>query len=481
MPDSRLELFRRRLPLKAQMGYGWLKYRFKPHPIWDEEEFIRYYTWLEKTQWWSRAELEAYQLEKLQTLVKHAYENVPYYRQLFDKKKLKPENIITLADLQKLPLLHKDDLRKNSEDFLPCNVDKSRLRYVTTSGSTGKPLGVYWDKSITVLHERAFEYRQWGWAGYRFGDRFVTLKYPPQTTRGSKKAWQEYNPAHNEIRLSIYDMTEDNLFKYVELIKKFQPKFIYAVPSAIEILARFMKRNALAAPTIKAIFCESETLYAEQRNLIESQFDCKIFSGYGMTERAADAVECELHRGYHVNMEYGIFELLDKDNQVIEKPGMPGRVVGTGLDTFYMPLLRYVTDDIAEYSPITCDCNRQATLVKNFRGRLRELIFSKSGYVVPFSAVYGPLHGPIMMKIREMKFVQEQEGDLIIHIALAPGSSQAEITDEIHKEIYNLLDENEFSVQITFVNHVSRNLRGKIGLLDQKLPVKADYLEYIGN
>jgi phenylacetate-CoA ligase len=197
---------------------------------------------------------------------------------------VRPEDIVTRDDLQKLPLLTKQDVRDNLEDLTARNIDRSTLCYVSTSGSTGIPLSVYQEKHIAWLHELAFHFRQWSSAGYKFGDKFITLRgdvLPKSDIRGMK-TWWSYHPDNNQLILSSYDMTEENLFRYVQKIRAFQPKFIQAYPSSIEILARFLKRNALNITTIKAIFCESETLYAQQRRFIESQFDCSIFANYGM-------------------------------------------------------------------------------------------------------------------------------------------------------------------------------------------------------
>ncbi len=479
MTDSMLEKFRRRLPLGAQVGYGWLKYRFVPRPIWDDEEFNRYYRWLEKTQWWSRDELKEFQLEQLRALIKHAYENVPYYQRVFDERKLKPEDIVTLDDLQKLPLLYKDDVRENLDDLVARNIDRSSLRYTTTGGSTGKPLGVYQDMPTAYLHELAFIYRQWSWAGYKFGNKIVTLRGSVVSDAGSKgsKAWWDYDPVRNNLILSSFDMTEEKLFQYVQKINEFRPRFIHAFPSSIEILARFMKRNTVNITTIKAIFCESETVYPQQRSFIESQFDCKVFAGYGLTERVADAVECEQHQGYHVNMEYGALELIDRNNEPIKEPGAPGRVVGTGLDTFCMPLIRYVTDDVAEYAPNPCNCGKQSPLIRDFKGRVMEFIVSRTGVLVPLSALN--LHSFINDKILEFRYIQEQEGELTIQIAKAPAFSEAEVEKEFLDELYKRLDRNEFSLRIAFVDRVPRTGRGKLGLLYQKLPIKSEYTELI--
>lgn len=475
---SSLSSFRKQLPLPVRMGYGWLKRRFVPHPIWDNEEFKRYYQWLQETQWWSRDQLEALQLEQLRALVKHAYEDVPYYRRVFDERRLTPKDIAALDDLQKLPILTKEDVRNNFEDLIARNIDRDRLRYQTTGGSTGRPLGLYKDKYTTGPHEFAFIVRQWGWAGYRFGDKLVTLRDSliAKRERTGRKTWWDYNTDNNEIVLSSTDMSKENMYKYVEKIRQFRPKFISAFPSSLEILARFMRRNGVSGISATAIFCESETLYAWQRDLIESQFGCRILAGYGMTERVADAVECEQHEGYHVNMEYGILELLGKDGEPITQAGTLGRVIGTGFDTYCMPLIRYLTDDLAAYASGKCSCKRESILVQEFRGRIREFIVSKTGKLVPLNALYnsGP---PSWGKIRELKFFQEREGELIVKIAKAPSFSKSVVAGEFLKDLYERLDAEEFSVEIIFVDRVSRTQRGKLGFLEQRLPIEFDDLD----
>jgi len=463
------------------MGYGWLKRKFVPHPIWDNEEFKRYYQWLLETQWWSRDQLEALQLEQLRALVKHAYENVPYYRRVFDERRLTPKDIATLDDLRKLPILTKEDVRNNFEELIARNVDRSRLHYATTSGSTGSPLGLYHDKYTTGLHEAAFILRQWGWAGYQPGDRVVSLRghlIPWVDRRGKRCVW-DYSSGDNQLLLLAQDMSEENMHKYVEKVREFKSQYIYSYPSSLEILTRFMKRNRVSGIRATAIFCESETLYPWQRELIELQFGCKIFAGYGLAERVADAVECERHEGYHVSMEYGVLELIGKDGEPITQAGILGRVVGTGFDTYCMPLLRYATDDLAVYATGECSCKRQSILIQDFKGRLREFIVSKRGQLVPFGPVYASLPEKAAStwdKIRELRFIQEREGELVVEMAIASSSSEAEIEQQFLKGFYQWLDEQEFNVRITFVDRVSRTERGKLGLLEQRLPSKFEDL-----
>jgi len=74
--------------------------------------------WLEKTQWWKPSEIKELQNRKLRALIRHAYENVPYYHKLFRKLNLKPDDIKREEDLQKLPILRKEDIRKNLSELL---------------------------------------------------------------------------------------------------------------------------------------------------------------------------------------------------------------------------------------------------------------------------------------------------------------------------------------------------------------------------
>jgi phenylacetate-CoA ligase len=467
---------RKQLPLPVRMGYGWLKRRFAPGTtIWRNEEFERYYRWLQETQWWSRDQLESLQLEQLQALVKHAYENVPYYRRVFDERHLKPDDISTLNDVRRLPILTKEDVRSNADQLIARNVDRARLRYGTTGGSSGRPLGLYHDKHTKDLHEAAFILRQRSWGGYQPGDRLVILRgHLANMARGGEGRVWDFDADHNRLVLLGLDMNEESMTEYIKQIRKFRPKFIYSYPSSLEILSRFMRRNGIEYGDTSAIFCESETLYPGQRKLIESQFGCKIFAGYGLTERVADATECECHEGYHVSMEYGVLELLDKNGDPMTKAGTLGRVIGTGFDTYCMPLIRYATDDLALYATRQCDCKRQSDLIGDFKGRIREFLVSKAGRLVPFGPLYSTFtyEVPTWGKVREVQFIQEQEGVVTVEVAGALSSSEREMVQDLEGSIYEWLDHEEFDIRIALVDRVARTGRGKLGLLQQRLPIR---------
>ncbi len=465
---------RKQLPLSLRAHIGWVRRKVAPHRIWDNAYFIDTYNWLQETQWWSRDQLEQYQLEQLQALVRHAYENVPYYRRVFDEIKLKPRDIATLDDLVKIPLLTKEDVRKNIEGLVARNVDRRRLEYTTTGGSTGEPLGVYHEQPRTNLREWAFHYRQWGWAGYRFGDRYAKMArgmIERIKMNGERASW-DYATDLNELLLSSTKMHDEYLHKYMDLIRKFKPRFLCLYPNSALILGRFLQRHSITDIKLQGIFSDSEMLYPSTRELAESGFGCKIYDHYGLTEYVADAVQCEWCDGYHVNMEYGILELVDEEFRPVTQTGSLGTVVGTGFGNYSMPLLRYRTNDLASFASGTCRCGRDTARIQEFRGRVGDFIVSNTGKLITVNMLLGG-HSLVWSKVREIKFRQEREGELTAIVAPASSFDEKELAEEVRDELYTYLDEDEFAVYVELVDSIPRTgERLKLAILEQKLPLR---------
>ncbi|MHB1295051.1 MAG: phenylacetate--CoA ligase family protein [Anaerolineae bacterium] len=473
-----LARLRHDLPMRARMGYGWLKRALLPQAVWHDREFGAVYASLMESQWWSRAELEGLQLGRLQALVRHAYDQTPYYRHMMAARGLEPDGICSLADLARLPLITKEDVRENAQDMIARDVRREDLIYATTGGSTGQALGLYQYLPTRHAHEEAFRLRQWQWMGYRFGDRVLNLRATalPGRSRNGSRIWYDYSTNENILYLSSHTMTEENLARYVALIRSFQPRFIHALPSSLELLARYMRRTRQGGIQVNAISCESETIYPEQRALIESQFGAPVFGGYGLTERVADAIECPRHEGYHVSMEYGILELVDSDGNLITEPGRMGRVVGTGFDTYAMPLIRYTTDDLAAYADQPCSCGRELLLISGFAGRLQEFVVSRRGHLVPVSTLVPASRHAVWESVRELQFVQETPGELTLEVVKASDRSEPEVRNHLVPYLYERLGRDDFRLQIVFAENVRRTERGKRGLLRQRLHIDPEDL-----
>ena len=461
----------KKLPYPIQQSmryiYGAIPLRFRYGKV-----FWKTYNFLQESQWWSREKLEEYQMQQLNKLLHHAYENVPYYRRIFHERGLKPRHVQSIDDLRKLPYLTKDDVRNNFGQLIARNIPKSRFKYVTTSGSTGIPLWFYEERSITTAREQAFHQRMRDWIGYKLDDKCIVLRgnIIKRFEKG-ERAWWEYNPVDNLLTLSSYHMTEENLFKYIEKLNGFQPKFIQAYPSTVAVLAQFIKEHGMKPiPSIRAILCGSENLYASQRKMLEEVSRCRIFSWYGHTEKLVLAGECEKDSRYHIFTEYGVTELVKNSGNPVESEGEMGEIIGTGFNNYVMPFIRYRTGDLAIYTQEKCSCGRHYPLIKNVEGRLQEYIVKRDNHLIPLGDMQ---IRNIFDNVKQFQFYQDKKGEVIFNIVKGDGYTSKD-TEDIRRELYRRIGD-DMILEIRFVDHIPRLTSGKYRFLIQKLPIEFGY------
>jgi phenylacetate-CoA ligase len=431
--------------------------------------FYDTYTFLQKSQWWSHNQLEEYQMVQLSKLLIHAYNNVPYYRRVFDERGLKPANIQSTADLKKLPYLTKEIIRENLPDLVARNYAKPKLEYVTTGGSTGIPLGFYYEKGFSRAREQAFMTALWNRVGYRLSDKCVLLRgYVVDSA--SKGTFWKYSLFGRWLILSSYHMTDKLLPSYIAKIREFRPAYIQAYPSAVTLLARFMKGNNMQPfPSIRAILCQSENMYPWQRQLLEQVFQCRVYSWYGHTEQAVLAGECEKSVHYHLNPEYGITEIVDNNVKVIAEEDKMGEIVATGLNNFLCPFIRYRTMDLAIPANAKCECGRQYSLLKKVEGRTQDLIVTKDKRLITLTALIFGLHFSAFSKVKEMQLIQEREGEIVVRIQKTyqySDSDERELLSKMQSAIGDGL-----KIDFDYVDSIPRTEQGKYKFLIQKLPI----------
>ena len=425
------------------------------------------YALLQRSQWWSREELAAYQAQALSRLLDHAYENVPYYRRVFRERGLVPEDIRGPGDLELLPFLTKEIVQANLPDLKARNYPESAFEYVRTSGSTGTPMGFYYEKGASRAREWAFMKTQWDRVGYRFGDRCVILRGHVVDGASSGTYWRRALFGRWLI-MSSHQMTEETLPGYVSWIRAFRPRFIHAYPSTAVILARYMREHGIGPfPTVKAVLCGSENLYPWQRDLLEEVFGCRVFSWYGNSEQTVLAGECEESTHYHIFPEYGIVELIGRDGRPVRGPGAMGEVVTTSLINPICPLIRYRTMDVAVLGTDSCTCGRSYPMLERVEGRLQEFIVTKNRRFISMTAVN--MHSDIFDNVAQFQFHQEKEGETLLRIVKKPGYSDRD-TERILKELDRKFD-GDVDVTIRFVDEIPRTQRGKYQFLIQELPL----------
>ncbi len=424
------------------------------------------YKLLQESQWWSKAQLEEYQLGQLNELLVHAYDNVPYYSKVFNERGLTPRDIRDFDDLEKLPFLTKEIVRNNIDALRARNYAPSKFEYVTTGGSAGTPLGFYYERRISRARELAFIRTLWGRVGYNFSKKCVVLRGDVVETADRGRYWKSAFFGRWLI-LSSYHMNDDTLPTYVARIRKFKPEFVWAYPSTITLLARFMKKHEIKPfATLKAILCGSESIYPWQRDLLEQVFGCRIFSWYGHTEMGALAGECEESADYHLFPEYGLVELISAYDTKLETAAERGEIVTTGFNNPIFPLIRYRTGDFAVYSDHDCACARAYNRLESVEGRwLQELIVGTNGRVFPLTALN--MHSDVYDNVEQFQFRQHKAGELILCIVKGKHYTATD-SQKIQRELTKKLG-HDMRLEMQFVDHLHRTAAGKFKFLVQDL------------
>jgi phenylacetate-CoA ligase len=221
---------------------------------------------LQEAQWWDRAVIEQWQLNRLRQIVQHAYDNVPGYRKLYQEVSVKPEDIVTLNDVRLLPFTTKELLRDNLNDFTARNIPSWQRKYVTTGGSTGIPFGFY-HTDTNVWMENAFIHSGWNWVGWNIDQTVAVLR---GAFTGSRSAVAAYDAGYRQLLLSSYHISSETYEQYRKAILQWRPKHLHAYPSTATLLADFvLEHDDVGRIVFDSILLGSENVYEWQAQKTE--------------------------------------------------------------------------------------------------------------------------------------------------------------------------------------------------------------------
>jgi phenylacetate-CoA ligase len=419
-------------------------------------KFWKLFEEFERNQWLPPSDIAAYQDERLREIIAYAYEHVPYYRRVMTARKLAPMDIKSSGDLHKLPVLTKQDIKRNYDELISREHKGRRLRHGHTSGTTGSPLDVCYDIKTCVVHHVA-DWRQKYWAGLKYGEPYASMQgrviVPTAQTR--PPFWRK-NYVNNQLFLSSFHLKDRNIGYYFDKLAQDQIRYLEGYPSVIYVLALYLSKHNQRFP-MGAVLTSSETLLPIQRELIEDKFQCKVFDFYGMAERAVFATECDRHEGHHLNADYGITEFLDSDGSPVPA-GAIGRIVATSIHNHAMPLIRYQTNDCCALKVEPCSCARVFSLMDDVATKEEAIVTLPDGRLMSPSVLTHPFKP--MKNIIESQIVQTDLDRLLVRIVR--GDSYCK-EDEI--SLLGAFGErlgHDVRVEIEYVKHIERTPNGKL-------------------
>lgn len=364
----------------------------------------------------SRDELIAFQQQKLRVLVEHAYANVPYYRELFDRIGLRPEDIRQVEDLHAVPITSSKDLRiLPAEEISARGVNINKLIIHNTSGSSGQPFTVrreYWEEHLLNM----FRIRAMRQLGVRISDRIARIAIVSglkgvEGLRITLPRWVRQSSAI--FRVYHIDCLQDPevIVKELDLLK---PDVILGYPSVIANLSPVFAGSRTSTNYARLILSAGESLPPVRRCQIQDHFRAQVYDLYGANECNLVAWECPVAGHYHICDDNMVLEIL-RDGRAVNV-GERGEVVITCLHSYAMPFIRYSLGDVVIKGTETCSCGQPFSTLESIRGRMHDYFHLPGHRVIhPDRIVVG------MMKtdaawIRQFQVLQEREDRVVLSI-----------------------------------------------------------------
>jgi phenylacetate-CoA ligase len=325
----------------------------------------------------ARTQLRQWQEERLVCLYQRTWKHIPFYRRRWEEHGLRADDIRSLSDISKLPVISKSDFESDLAAHPPFGTYQgnfSAIRVQASSGSSGKPkpffqTGNDWN-TITNLWSRRF-YAQ----GVRAGDIFqVVFTYSLfiagfTATEGAMKLGAVVIPAGSGA------VTPSE--RQVRLLSDWGATVIAGTPSYVLHLADVAERMGMDLKRdfkLRIGTHTAEPMTEAARRSIEARWGVKAYDNFGSVETGAPTFECPEQNGYHINEDAYIFEVLDRDTMEPVRPGDDGVVIVTTLFKEAAPVIRYNLEDISSIADDPCPCGRTFRRLMKIKGRTSEML-----------------------------------------------------------------------------------------------------------
>ncbi len=322
------------------------------------------------------------QLKRLQETVARVYERVPFHRNAFDEAGVKPQDIQSMEDIQKLPFMKKTHLRENYPFNLFAVDMKEVSRIHGSSGTKGKPTVVGYTKN-DLDNWAEIVARAICCAGGEPGDIFHNAYGYGLFTGGLG--------LHNGIERMgavAVPVSGGNTPRQITLIEDFKPRGLSATPSYVLNIVEEMKKQGInpRETSIKYGIFGAEPWSEEMRVQLEAALDIKAVDIYGLSEVMGPGVSIECHEaqdGLHIAEDHFYAEIIDPNTGEVLPYGQEGELVFTSLTKEAFPVIRYRTGDIASLNPEPCKCGRTTMRMSRIKGRVDDMLIIRGVNVFP--------------------------------------------------------------------------------------------------
>ena len=337
--------------------------------------------WNKEIETMELSDMRALQSERLVKQVKHVYENVPYYKELMDKKGVTPDDIKGVEDLHKLPFITKDDLREAYPYGMLAKPLSECVRIQSTSGTTGKRVVAFYTQHDIDLWEDCCARAIVAVGGTNEDVCQVCYGY------GLFTGGPGLNGGSHKVGCLTLPMSSGNTERQIQFMMDLGATILCCTPSYAAYIGESLKEKGYKPEDnkLRAGIFGAEPWTEEMRREIEAMLGIKAYDIYGLTETSGPGVsfECQEQTGMHINEDHFIPEIIDPETGEVLPDGEKGELVFTSITKEAFPLLRYRTKDICVLSRKKCSCGRTLIKMSKPMGRSDDMMIIRGVNVFP--------------------------------------------------------------------------------------------------
>lgn len=386
---------------------------------------------LEKQQWLPRPALQRLQLDRINALLRHAYETTDFYRQRLTDCGIGAGPIETTSQLSAMEPVTKSDLQQSSPSMVSTAYNIEALVKDASGGSTGAPTIFYKDLDRHNLR-RADQYRHDRWTGWDIGERWALIWGARKDLIDESSLRERLVERYLQrcVSLDAFELSNERMQQFADVLMRFTPKMILGYAGALDCFAAFLIENGREQSIRPAgIVASAERLTANMRERIQAAFGCPVLNRYGSREVGLIASECGRAEGLHINADNLLVEVVE--NGRTAKPGETGDIVVTDFWNYGMPLIRYNLGDRAVATSDDCSCGRSLPLLKSIEGRTSDFLVSADG-----TRIHGEFFTHLFYgnpDVLRFQFLQTSMDSVTIKVVPATSSVQPDFRDVLEK------------------------------------------------
>jgi len=453
------------------------------NPFLDPRFLIRvtksYLRDIDRLRRWDEETLRSFRNKQLQTMVRRAF-STPLYNDLYKQSGITHDDIKTMDDIGKLPIISKEDFKgRDPTDLVPKGIDPSSLIKVSTSGTTGKSLSIYVNMYEIIMG--LFGYlrttREYGfhWRKHKLS---IIGDFAPHT---AETGYVKRGLVPNTIFPSLFKNiqwldTNDPPEKVLHELEKFKPDFIGGYTGMLGHLAVLRSQGKGKDICPRVIASTGALLDPKLKEFIESTLNTEVFEVYGATETGPIAFQCKEEKIYHIMSDLLHLEFLNEENEpTVSKQA--GHLVVTKLFGGGTPIIRYnAINDIVSPLYEKHDCGLSGDLIDKIYGRDSIRLYRKDGKIVlasSLSSIFSRLLYELQTsKVREMKVIQQHLDHVDMQLVIdqtieKDGPSAEEIQASLERGFKEKFGK-DMTVSFEQVTEVSRSEPRIISRVDPK-------------